>query len=123
MLPLEKNYWRTGEGLSASLARFESLWRDQIPDFGWIAQSDVKSTVRDRVRAREAASLLAAGRLMYTSANAREESRGLHRRRDFPGFNPEFDGQHLISGGLDRIWVRKSAHVNTLSERLALRAA
>jgi succinate dehydrogenase/fumarate reductase flavoprotein subunit len=123
MLPLEKNYWRSGEGLSASLASFESLWRDQLPSFGWIPQADVKSTARDRLRAREAASLLAAGRLMYTSANAREESRGLHRRTDFPGPSPEFEGQHLISGGLDRIWVRKALHVRTLSEKLALQAA
>jgi succinate dehydrogenase/fumarate reductase flavoprotein subunit len=60
---------------------------------------------------------------MYTSANFRTESRGLHRRKDFPQFSPEFEGQHLISGGLDEIWVRKSAHVNTLSEKLELRAA
>jgi succinate dehydrogenase/fumarate reductase flavoprotein subunit len=123
MLPLEKNYWRTGESLTASLARFDSLWRDQIPSFGWLPQGDVKSTVRDRLRTREAASLLAAGRLMYTSAHAREESRGLHRRKDFPQFSPEFEGQHLISRGLDDIQVRKSAHVNTLSEKLALQAA
>jgi succinate dehydrogenase/fumarate reductase flavoprotein subunit len=123
MLPLDKNYWRTGEGLDASLAHFQALWRDRIPSYGWIAQANAKLTARDRLRTREAASLLVAGRLMYTSAHAREESRGLHRRKDFPQFNPEFEGQHLISRGLDEISVRKSAHVNTLSEKLALQAA
>jgi succinate dehydrogenase/fumarate reductase flavoprotein subunit len=122
MLPLDKNYWRTGPGMTASLSRFESAWKGAIPDLGWLAKDSAKLTARDRLRTREAASLLAAGRWIYTSALARTESRGLHRRTDFPGFSPEFEGQHLISGGLDQVWVRKAAHVNTLSDRLAGRA-
>jgi succinate dehydrogenase/fumarate reductase flavoprotein subunit len=109
--------------MTNSLARFESTWRDAVPGLGWIAQGDRKATARDRMRTREAASLLAAGRWIYTSALERTESRGLHRRTDFPGYDPEFEGQHLISGGLDQVWVRKVPHVRTLSEKLALRAA
>ena len=97
MLPLEKNYWRSGEGLTASLAHFEALWTERIQRFGWVAQANAKLTARDRLRTREAAALLVAGRLMYTSANFRTESRGLHRRTDFPAPSPEFEGQHLIS--------------------------
>jgi succinate dehydrogenase/fumarate reductase flavoprotein subunit len=123
MLPMEKNYWRTGEGLSASLTQLNALWTDLIPDFGWVRQETAKLTARDRLQTREAAALLVGARLMYTSANFRTESRGLHRRKDFPQFSPEFEGQHLISGGLDEIWVRKSAHVDTLSEKLELQTA
>jgi succinate dehydrogenase/fumarate reductase flavoprotein subunit len=118
MLPLEKNYWRTGAGMTASLARFESAWRDDLPGLGWLAQDNAKLTARDRLRTREAVSLLAAGRWIYASALVRTESRGLHRRTDFPGYNPEFEGQHLVSGGLDEVWVRKVPHVNSLSGRL-----
>jgi succinate dehydrogenase/fumarate reductase flavoprotein subunit len=78
MLPIDKNYWRTGEGLTASLAHFKTLWTERIPSFGWIAQENAKLTARDRLRTREAAALLVAGRLMYASANVRTESRGLH---------------------------------------------
>jgi len=117
MLPLEKNYWRTGPGMAASLARFESTWHHVADGLGWVARDNAKLTARDRLRTREAVSLLAAGRWVYASALARTESRGLHRRTDFPHYSPEFDGQHLLSGGLDQVWVRKDPHVNTLSER------
>jgi succinate dehydrogenase/fumarate reductase flavoprotein subunit len=123
MLPMEKNYWRTGDGLSASLGQLNALWTSRIPGFGWVRQATAKLTARDRLQTREAAALLVGARLMYTSANFRTESRGLHRRKDFPQGSPEFEGQHLISGGLDEIWVRKSAHVNTLSEKLELQTA
>ena len=118
MLPVEKNYWRTGPGMSASLSRFESAWHSAIGDLGWLGHGGAKATARDRLRTREAVSLLAAGRWIYASALARTESRGLHRRADFPGYDPEFEGQHLISSGLDQVRVRKVPHVNTLSERL-----
>jgi len=123
MLPLEKNYWRTGPGLSASLKRFEDAWTNAIPQLGWVARDSGKMTARDRIRTREAASLLAAGRWIYRSALEREESRGLHRRTDFPGFSEDWEGQHIVTGGLDEVWVRKVPHVNTLGEKLALQVA
>jgi succinate dehydrogenase/fumarate reductase flavoprotein subunit len=123
MLPMEKNYWRTGPGLSASLKRFEDAWSSAIPGLGWVARDSPKMTARERIRTREAASLLATGRWIYRSALEREESRGLHRRTDFPGFSDAWEGQHVISGGLDQVWVKKVPHVNTLGERLALQAA
>jgi succinate dehydrogenase/fumarate reductase flavoprotein subunit len=123
MLPLDKNYWRTGPGMTASLGRFESAWHDAIPGLGWVAQASAKDTARDRLHTREAVSLLAAGRWIYASALLRTESRGLHRRTDFPGYSPEFEGQHVLSGGLDEVWARKVPHVNTLSDKLAHQAA
>jgi succinate dehydrogenase/fumarate reductase flavoprotein subunit len=116
ILPLEKNYWRTGAGMSNSLERFHALWRDAIPNLGYVVQNDRKATARDRMKTREAASLLAAGRWIYASANERTESRGLHRRKDFTEQDPAQDGQHITSGGLDEVWLRRSAHVNTLTQ-------
>ncbi len=104
--------------VKASLSRFESTWRDAIGGLGWVAGDSAKLTARDRLRTREAVSLLAAGRWVYASALERTESRGLHRRTDFPHYSPEFEGQHLLSGGLDEVWVRKVPHVNTLSEKI-----
>jgi succinate dehydrogenase/fumarate reductase flavoprotein subunit len=118
MLPLEKNYWRTGPGLTASLGRFESAWRDAVPGLGWVAGETAKLTARDRLRTREAVSLLAAGRWVYAAALARTESRGLHRRTDYPDRSPAFEGTHLLTGGLDQVWVRPVPHVNTLGDRL-----
>jgi succinate dehydrogenase/fumarate reductase flavoprotein subunit len=123
MLPLDKNYWRTGDKMTASLKRFEDAWTNAIPRLGWLARETAKLTARDRLRTREAVSLLAAGRWMYASANLRTESRGLHRRKDFPGFSEEWEGQHIISGGLDEVWTKKVAHVNTLGDKLALASA
>jgi succinate dehydrogenase/fumarate reductase flavoprotein subunit len=115
MLPLEKNYWRTGSGMDRSLERFESLWRDAIPRLGPVIHNERKATARERLRAREAASLLAAGRWIYASAAERTESRGLHRRKDRPELDPAQDGQHIMTGGLDRVWVHRRAHANTLT--------
>jgi len=42
---------------------------------------------------------------MYNSGLARTETRGMHRRTDF---NKQDTTQHyrLLSGGLDRVWVK-----------------
>jgi succinate dehydrogenase/fumarate reductase flavoprotein subunit len=124
MLVPEKNYWRTGPGMTASLQRFDDAWTHAIPQLGWVTRDSAKATARDRMRTREAAALLATGRWIYASALMREESRGLHRRKDFPGPAADWEGQHVLSGGLDRVWVRQVPHVNTLGElKLALQAA
>ena len=50
--------------------------------------------------------MTATARWMYESALARSETRGMHKREDFPQQDSE---QHyrLISGGLDKVWVKK----------------
>jgi L-aspartate oxidase len=43
-------------------------------------------------------------RLIARFALEREESRGSHRRLEFPQANPELDGLHLVCGGDDLAW-------------------
>jgi succinate dehydrogenase/fumarate reductase flavoprotein subunit len=97
VLPLDKNLFRTESGLSASLARLDAAWSD--------ARARLQASGADRIRAREAAALLACARWAYRSALARSETRGLHRRLDAPRLDPA-QAHHLHSGGLDQTWVR-----------------
>ena len=122
ILPLEKNYWRTGSGMTASLNILNGAWPDVVDRLGFVPQDGAKATARERLKAREAAALLATSRWIYASANHRTESRGLHRRKDFTDLKAEFDGVHLISGGLEEVWVKQTRHVNSLSERLGVPA-
>lgn len=104
ILPLDRNYRRTGAGIAASRAALDGLWaaaRDGLappPD----------ATPRDIVRAREAAAMVATARWILASAAARTETRGLHRRADFPALDPA-QHHHLLSGGLDEVRVRSTA--------------
>lgn len=96
-LPLDKNLFRSGPGLEASLAALDAAWSE--------ARAHLSVDGRASVRAREAAALLLAGRAAYRSALARRESRGLHRRLDLTELDPA-QTQPLISTGLDTITVR-----------------
>jgi succinate dehydrogenase/fumarate reductase flavoprotein subunit len=105
MLPFDRNYWRSGVHLEASLERFAGEWaeiRDGSLTTG--AAGTPRDAARELLRAREAAAMLATARFINVSALARTETRGLHRRSDFPDLDPG-QGHHLISGGLDRVWV------------------
>jgi succinate dehydrogenase/fumarate reductase flavoprotein subunit len=102
VLPYDKNYFRTDGGLSASLAKLDALWAD--------VRGAGQSAVERVVKAREAAAMLATSRWMYRSALARTETRGMHKRDDFP----ELDRRqrfYLVSGGLDdvNVWARPAA--------------
>jgi len=44
----------------------------------------------------ETQNMLCVARLMTVAAKAREESRGVHYRADYPETNPELEGKHLI---------------------------
>lgn len=80
MLPVERNFFRSEAGLDASLARLQDLWAGvRRPG---AAQS--APTPTDILKEREAAALLASARWALTSALARKESRGMHRRTDHP---------------------------------------
>lgn len=98
VFPYERNYFRSGEVLSDSLSRLDESWLAQCA-----AAAYASSALR--LRAREAAAMTATARLMYRSALARTESRGMHKRSDFRGQDAA-QQHYLHSGGLDQVWVR-----------------
>jgi succinate dehydrogenase/fumarate reductase flavoprotein subunit len=96
VFPYELNYFRHACRLDGALARLDAAWLD-------VSKADAASEA-DVLRAREGAAMLATARWMYRSALARQESRGMHRRDDFPG---EDDRQrhYITTGGLDEVWT------------------
>jgi L-aspartate oxidase len=93
MHPFDKNLFRTGTRLSVSRNVLDSLWTE-LSDH---APTGVLAW-------REAAALVAAARWSVASADRRNESRGMHRREDFPEPKAEL-AVRLLSGGLDRVWI------------------
>lgn len=100
MLPLDRNFFRSGPALIASLERFETNWRE--------LRARLSGEGLDAVRAREAAALTACGRWAYASALEREESRGMHRRRDATEPDPALLCA-IEAAGLDRLDIRRRA--------------
>ncbi|HEX6243834.1 MAG TPA: FAD-binding protein, partial [Polyangiales bacterium] len=97
VFPFQKNLFRTRQGMSASIEALESLWGE--------AQARPEQNVRDVVRAREAAAMVATARFMYHTASQRHETRGMHKHMDFPGVDAS-QQRRLLTGGLDKVWVR-----------------
>jgi succinate dehydrogenase/fumarate reductase flavoprotein subunit len=97
VFPLDINYFRTHSGLSASLERLDRLW-DSIATATAVDESQV-------LQLRQAQAMTATARFMYRAALSRTETRGMHRRDDFPKQDP---GQHhrLVISGLDTIKIR-----------------
>jgi succinate dehydrogenase/fumarate reductase flavoprotein subunit len=108
VFPFQKNLFRTRQGLSASIETLESLWGE--------AQARPQQNVRDVVRAREAAAMVATARFMYHTASQRHETRGMHKHMDFPGVDAA-QQRRLLTGGLDRVWVRAEAGSEARHER------
>ncbi|RCJ20027.1 pyridine nucleotide-disulfide oxidoreductase [Nostoc sp. ATCC 43529] len=106
VFPYEKNLFRTEQGLTESLARLNHLWQE-------IRTSQVTSN-QELIRAREAAAMVATARWMYSSAIERKETRGMHKHLDYPEQDPN-QQHYLISGGLDRVWV-KTQPLNTTTK-------
>ena len=80
MLPLDRNFFRREETLRRSLARLDEAW--------WALDRPMVGDGTTALRVREAAAMTATSRWAYTSALARAESRGMHRRLDAPGADP-----------------------------------
>jgi succinate dehydrogenase/fumarate reductase flavoprotein subunit len=107
---LDKNMFRTGEGLRRSLALLEDLWTQVTAQAsggtgrkGPLGQStDGKDAGRRALRTRETVALLAAGRWVLNSAIVRQESRGMHHRVDAPDQDPQFRAT-VSSWGLDTV--------------------
>jgi succinate dehydrogenase/fumarate reductase flavoprotein subunit len=98
--PLDKNLFRTGEGLLRSLQVLDDLWVGPVQSLG--APDPLGA-----LRAREAAAMTATARWTYRAAVARAESRGMHTREDRPGSDPR-QARRLVVRGLDDIEVRSA---------------
>ncbi len=100
VFPLDINYFRSHDGLSAAFERLNALWET--------ISSATTEDPAQTLQLRQAQAMVATARFMYRAALARTESRGMHRRDDFPKQDP---AQHhrLIVSGLDTISVRRQA--------------
>jgi succinate dehydrogenase/fumarate reductase flavoprotein subunit len=96
VIPYDKNWFRTDKGLRSSLGALDQAW-DEV-------RSTLRSDGATAFKAREAAAMVATARWMYRSALVRTETRGMHRRDDFPALDP---AQHhrVLCGGLDEVWT------------------
>jgi succinate dehydrogenase/fumarate reductase flavoprotein subunit len=103
VFPYELNYFREAGRLRGSLQRLNALWAE--------ASSSDAAAESDVLRAREAAAMLATARWMYRSGLARNESRGMHRRDDFPVQDERFR-HYITAGGLDEVWTSPRAHAD-----------
>lgn len=100
VFPLDINYFRTGPALGSALGRLDILWK-QIATSGGVADINLLSV-------RQVAAMAATARWMYRAALARTETRGMHRRDDFP--KQDLAQRHrLIVSGLDTLSVRTEA--------------
>lgn len=97
VLPYDLNYLRHGDLLRPALKSLHDTWSEVRAGLG--------ADGEDLFRAREAAAMVANGRWMYHAALTRAETRGMHKRLDFPTQNPA-QGHRLLTGGLDELWSR-----------------
>jgi succinate dehydrogenase/fumarate reductase flavoprotein subunit len=97
VFPYERNLFRSDAGLSDSLGRLDNLWHE--------VQARPAQFARAVVRSREAAAMVATARFMYTTAQHRPETRGMHKHQDFPALDPS-QQRRLVTSGLDEVQVR-----------------
>nr|WP_246339828.1 hypothetical protein [Ancylobacter tetraedralis] len=93
MLPVDRHFFRSAPRLAGSLTRLDTAW-EAIRDH---AQGDGVAALR----LREAAALLASSRWACRAAQARTETRGMHRRLDAPESQPA-QARRLTIAGIDQ---------------------
>jgi succinate dehydrogenase/fumarate reductase flavoprotein subunit len=98
MFPIERNFTRDEAAMRGSLARLDAAW------VALRAVRPIAGDARLLRRSREAAAMLATARWIYASAIERRETRGIHRRRDYPDLARNRTTR-LEVRGLDRIAV------------------
>ncbi|MDR2128248.1 MAG: FAD-binding protein [Burkholderiaceae bacterium] len=101
VFPTAKNWFRHGDALEDSLHHLDDLWTQ-------LRGSAPVEDAQALLRSREAAAMAMSARLMYRSAQARTETRGMARRKDFAALDPA-QRYRLISHGLDEITLRRQA--------------
>ena len=109
VFPYNRNYFRNEQTLTESLQRLHSLW-DAIRNSQVADNSNI-------LRTREAAGMVATARWMYSSALERRETRGMHKHLDYPEQDTN-QQHHLISGGLDQVWVKATPIQDTKTQEL-----
>jgi succinate dehydrogenase/fumarate reductase flavoprotein subunit len=96
-LPLDVSYFRSVTRLRRALTNTEALWP--------AVQGRPEPGVRGRVRAREAAAMVATARWMHIASLARTETRGMHSLAEHPDPDPT-QRHRLVLAGVDRITLR-----------------
>jgi succinate dehydrogenase/fumarate reductase flavoprotein subunit len=95
--PFDKNLFRTEDILTPALLKLNTLWDE--------SKTSLQENKGNLLKVRESAAMLATSRWMYTTALERKETRGMHKRLDYPVVDKN---QHyrLITSGLDEIKVK-----------------
>jgi|LNFM01.2.fsa_nt_gb succinate dehydrogenase/fumarate reductase flavoprotein subunit len=105
MLPLETNFYRSADSLAATRASLADLWSGLPRDENGSERGSGRLPVTpETVKHREAVAMLACARWAISSAIVRRDSRGMHRRTDFPEFRKDAPTR-IYSRGLDTIEV------------------
>jgi succinate dehydrogenase/fumarate reductase flavoprotein subunit len=100
VLPYDHNYVRHASKLRPALEVLHQTWS--------AVREGLTGTGEDLFRAREAAAMTAHGRWMFHAALQRTETRGMHKRLDYPQQDPAQQFR-LLTGGLDEVWTRPEA--------------
>lgn len=110
VFPLQHNWFRHADTLQASLQRLDALWQRTRG-----AAAPPRALAR---RTREATAMLAVARWMYRSALHRTETRGMHRRDEYPALDPA-QQHHVITGGLEEVWLATAPAAHALPQQAA----
>ncbi len=97
MLPLDRNYFRTGSGLEASRDRLDAVRRAA-------RRGLASSALQDADKTRETVAMLATARLVLAALSSAAKPRTAPSA-GFPQTDPA-QPRRLLVGGLDRVWVR-----------------
>jgi succinate dehydrogenase/fumarate reductase flavoprotein subunit len=101
VFPYDKFMFRSEEGILRSLGKLEALWK-------YVQGKPLQDTAQHLIRSREAVGVLAAARWAYFAGLERKETRGMHKRTDYPATDPN-QRHYLAVGGLDTLWTRPEA--------------
>ncbi len=99
VFPLDHSYARDAPTILASLGRLDEAWAHVC------APRRPSGAPRARLRGRETVAMLATARWIASAALARRETRGVHRRTDFPTLDPRAPARLEVTG-LDQVSVQ-----------------